>query len=56
MHTISKPREPSTMSNKRSAIFPISTIQLRSLLHLTKVSRFILPLTIVIGPFASCFA
>ena len=38
MHTISKPKEPSTMSNKRSAIFPISTIQLRSLLHLTKVN------------------
>jgi hypothetical protein len=41
IHTISKPKEPSTMSNTRSLIFPMS------------ISRFFLPLTTVIGPFAS---
>lgn len=59
IHTISNPNEPSTMSNTRSAIFPMSIILLRSLLHSTKVRRFFLPLTTVIGPFASfkvCFA
>ena len=59
MHTISKPKEPSTMSNTRSAIFPMSIMLLRSLLHSINVSRFFLPLTTVMGPFASfkvCFA
>ena len=38
IHTISKPKEPSTMSNTRSAISPMSIMLLRSL-HSTKVQK-----------------
>lgn len=56
--TISKPNEPSIMRRTRSAILPMSIMLLRSLLHSRKVSLRLLPLTTVIGPFASvrvCF-
>ena len=52
IHTISKQKEMPTMSNARSAISPTSIILCSPLLHSTKASRFILPLTTVIGPFA----
>jgi hypothetical protein len=56
--TISKPKEPSIISKTKSAILPMSIIELRSLLHSMKVSLRFFPVTTVIGPFNSvrvCF-
>ena len=58
IHTISKPNEPSIINRTRSAIFPTSIMELRSLLHSINVSRRFLPLTTVTGPLTSlrvCF-
>ena len=52
IHTISKPKEPSTMSNNRSAIFPSQSYYWGRRCIFDK-SRFILSLTTPIGPFAS---
>ena len=49
-HTISNPNDPSIMRRTRSAILPMSIIELRSLLHSMKVRRLFLPLTTVTGP------
>lgn len=51
--TISKPKEPSIISKTKSAIFPMSIIELRSLLHSIKVSLLFFPLTTVTGPLIS---
>jgi len=51
-HTISNPKEASTNSRTRSATFPMSIIELRSLLHSTNVSLRRFPLTTVMGPWA----
>ena len=48
--TISNPYEPSIMRSTRSATFAMSTMELRSLLHSTKVILFFFPLTTVTGP------
>lgn len=50
MLTISKPYDPSIMRRTRSAIFPMSIIELRSLLHSMKVILFFFPATTVTGP------
>jgi hypothetical protein len=49
--TISKPKLASIINSTRSATFPMSIIELRSLLHSMRVRRRFLPETIVIGPF-----
>ena len=50
--TISNPNDASTNNRTRSATFPMSIIELRSLLHSTNVSLRRFPLTTVIGPWA----
>jgi len=53
LHTISKPNDPSIMRRTRSATFPTSIMEERSLLHSIRVSRLLFPLTTVTGPLMS---
>lgn len=50
--TISNPKEASTNNRIKSATFPMSIIELRSLLHSKNVSLRRFPLITVIGPWA----
>jgi len=58
-HTISNPKDASTSNRTRSATFPMSIMELRSLLHSMNVSLRRFPLATVMGPWAwfkVCFA